>query len=72
MQDKTIDNVLRHLHRECLNGRHGGLMYVLMLMQLRGVKPDFKAKRTPYGSRSERRRARLRALEGGLAPKGHP
>ena len=65
MQDKTIDNVLRHLHRECMNGRHDGLHLVLALMRLRGVEPDFKAYRKPYGSRAERRRARLKALEGG-------
>lgn len=60
MQDKSIDNVLKHLHRECMNGRHGGLMYVLMLMQIRGVKPDFRAYSKPYGSRFERRQAKLR------------
>lgn len=65
MQDKTINNVLRHLHRECMNGRHGGMFYVLMLMQVRGIKPDFKSRRRPYGSRAARRRAKLRALEGG-------
>ena len=65
MQDKTIDNVLQHLYRECRNDRHGGLMYVLMLMQIRGIKPNFKSKRKPYGSRAERRARRLKLLQGG-------
>jgi len=59
MQDKTIDNVLRHLHRECMNGRHGGLLYVVMLLRLRGVKADFKAHSKPLGSRAARRAKRL-------------
>jgi hypothetical protein len=33
LQDKTIDNVLRYLHGECLNGRHDGLQAVLALMR---------------------------------------
>ena len=61
LQPKTIDSVLRYLHRECMNGRHDGLEHVLALMRLRGVEPDFKALRKPYGSRRERRLAKLRA-----------
>jgi len=62
LQDKTIDNVLRYLHRECMNGRHEGLEHVLALMRIRGVAPDFKALSRPYGSRRERRLAKLRAM----------
>jgi hypothetical protein len=60
MQDKTIDNVLRHLHRECMNGRHEGREHIVALLRLRGVKPDFKNYAKPYGSRRERRLERLR------------
>jgi hypothetical protein len=34
LQDKSIDNMLRHLHRECINGRQEGLERVLALMRL--------------------------------------
>jgi pentatricopeptide repeat protein len=61
MQDRSIHNVLRHLHGECMNGRHEGLEHVLALMRLRGVEPDFKARSGKLGSRRERRLARLRA-----------
>lgn len=61
LQDKTIDSVLRYLHRECMNGRHDGLEHVLALMRLRGVEPDFRALSRPYGSRQERRLAKARA-----------
>ena len=47
-----------------MNWEAEGLMYVLMLMRLRGVKPTFKANSKPYGPRAERRRARLRLLQG--------
>ena len=60
MQDKSIDNVLRHLHRECMNGRHEGLEHVLALMRLRGVEPDFKARSRAYGTRRERRLVKLK------------
>lgn len=59
MQDKSIDNVLRHLHRECMNGRHGGIMWVLALMHMRGVKPDFRMYAKPRGPRKAQRERRL-------------
>lgn len=58
MQDKSIDNVLRHLHRECMNGRHDGLQCVLGLMRIRGVEPSFRKYAKPYGSRRARREAK--------------
>lgn len=58
MQDKTIDNVLRHLHRECMNGRHGGLQCVLGLIRIRGVEPDFQRYAAKRGPRSQQRAAR--------------
>jgi hypothetical protein len=61
MQDKSIDNVLRHLHRECMNGRHEGLDHVLALMRLRGAAPDFRKYAKPPGSRRDQRLARLQA-----------
>jgi hypothetical protein len=61
MQDKTIDNGLRHLHRECMNGRHDALHLVVALMRLRGVEPDLKARSDELGSRRAQRSARLRA-----------
>lgn len=61
LQDKTIDSVLRYLHRECMNGRHEGLQCVLGLMRIRGVEPDFKALSKPYGSRKARRSEGRRA-----------
>ncbi len=60
MQDKTIDNILRHLHRECMNGRHDGLEHVVALMRLRGVEPDFKAKHAKMGYRKGRKVSHLR------------
>ena len=57
LQDKTVDSVLRYLHRECMNGRHEGLEHVLALMRLRGVEPDFKAYAVRYGSRRKWRLA---------------
>jgi hypothetical protein len=62
LQDKTIDNVLRYLHAECMNGRHDGLQAVLALMRIRGVEPAFRARSKPYGSRRARRLAKLRAM----------
>jgi hypothetical protein len=58
MQDKTIDSILRHLHLECMNGRHEGLMWVLALMRLRGVKPSFRMYAKKRGSRGQQRLAR--------------
>ncbi len=58
LQDKSIDSVLRFIHRECMNGRHEGLEHVLALMRLRGVTPSFKAYSKPYGSRRARREAK--------------
>ena len=57
LQDKSI-NVLRYLHRECMNGRHEGREHVLALMRLRGVEPDFRALARKYRSRRARRRAK--------------
>jgi hypothetical protein len=55
LQDKTIGNVLRYLHRECVNGRHGGIEHVLALMRILGVEPDFRASADKYGLRRARR-----------------
>lgn len=63
LQDKSIDNVLRYLHWECMNGRHAGGYLVLALMRIRGVKPTFKKLGPKLGSRREQR-ARRRAMEG--------
>ena len=54
MLDKTIDSALRHLHRECMNGRAEGLEHVVALMRLRGVEPSFKAKHAKMGYRKGR------------------
>ena len=54
MQDKTIDNALRYLHRECMNGRAEGLVQVVELMRIRGVEPSFKAKHAKMGYRKGR------------------
>lgn len=59
MQDKTIDSVLRHLHAECMNGRHDGKEHVLALMRLRGVEPTFRKLGPKLGSRKEQRARRL-------------
>ena len=64
MQDKTIDNVLRHLRRECMNGRHGGIMWVLALMHLRGVKPDFRMLAEKRGPRGARRSVNAGPMKG--------
>ena len=61
MIDKTINNALRQLHRECMNDRHEGLEHVVALMRLRGVKPRFKAKHAKMGRRKVR--AALRVVE---------
>ena len=53
LRDCAINNVLRYLHRECMNG-------VLALMHSRGVEPDFRALARKYGSRKARRVAKLR------------
>ena len=50
MLDKTINNTLRHLHRECMNNRQPGLEHVVAPMRLRGVESSFKAKHAKMGS----------------------
>ncbi len=54
MQDKTINSALRHLHKECMNGRAEGLEHVVALMRIRGVEPMFKAKHAKLGYRKGR------------------
>lgn len=66
MQDKTIDNALRQLHREALNGRHEGMEHILALMALRGVEVVCKRRYPADAARQgEAKRLVLTALRDG-------
>ncbi|GKY88923.1 hypothetical protein STA1M1_27920 [Sinisalibacter aestuarii] len=66
MQDKTIDNALLRLHRLAMNGKHGGLEHIQVLLQLRGIEPAFQ-RLSPKGSlgRNGTRRIAYQALQDG-------
>jgi len=56
MLDQTINNVFRHLRKECMNKRAEGLVQVAELMRPRGVEPSFKARHAKMGVRKGRLR----------------
>lgn len=59
MQDKTIANVLRYMHREAMNaGDREAARLVCALMKRRGIKPTFRRVSAPKGSRAEQRARR--------------
>ena len=67
MQNKTIDNALRQLHRDAMNGKHEGLEHILALMQLIGVEPSYR-RPSPIGGAKRRETQVLvqQALRDGL------
>jgi hypothetical protein len=60
MQDKTIASVLRFMHRQYMNAEdREAARLVCALMKRRGIKPTFKNRSGPHGTRREQRSRRV-------------